>query len=92
MPASVGFIALMGIAVLNGVVLVNLPVAVALVQDGQSTLLRIKIIQVERSHFAGPGTRVVEQVQDRVVAVTLVLFDINRFKNFEHFIGVQIAD
>ena len=50
-----------------------MPVAVALAQDRQGTLLRIKIIQVERGHFTGPGARVVKQVQDRIIPVTNVL-------------------
>ena len=69
-----------------------MPVAVALAQDGQGTLLWIKVIQVERGNFTGPGARVVEQVQDRIVTVALALFDINGFKDLEHFVGVQVAD
>ena len=44
-----------------------LPIAVALTQDDQRTILRIEIIKVKRCDFTGSGAGVLKQMKNGVV-------------------------
>ena len=46
----------------------DLAEAVAFTQDGQGVIVGVKIVQIQRCDFSGPGAGVIQQLNEAVVA------------------------
>ena len=68
------------------------PKPVSLSQDGQRPFLRIKIIQVQRCYFAGPGAGVIEQMEQGIIPEPFFSFEINGLKELQQLILIEKPD
>jgi len=69
----------------------NLPVTFAFAENGEGSFLRIKIIEFELRDFTGPGSRIIEQMQEAKIPEALVLFQIHGAKDAKNLLRVEKA-
>ena len=55
-------------------------------------MVRIEVIEVQSGYFTCSGARVIEQVQDGVIAKALAFSQVNGSEDLEDFLWVQKAD
>ena len=70
----------------------DLAEAISLAQDSQGFVVAIEVVEIERGYLSGSGARVIEQVQDGVIAEALGFFKVNSSEDFKDFLRVQEAD
>ena len=68
------------------------PEPVSLSQDGQGFFLGIKVVQIQRCHFGGPGAGVIEQMKESIIPEPLFRLQINGLKNLQDLILIKKPD
>jgi hypothetical protein len=68
------------------------PEAIPLSQNSQSHFLRVKIIQIQRCHFGGPGPGIIEQMKERIIPEPLFRPQVNCIKNLQDLILIKKPD
>ena len=48
------------------------PELISLSQDSESHFLRVKVVQIQRCHFGGPGGGIIEQVKQGIIPQQLI--------------------
>ena len=66
--------------------------AISFAQDSQGFVVAIEVVEIECSYLTSSGARVIEQVQDGVVAEALGFFQVNGPEDLQDFLRVQKAD
>jgi len=57
------------------------PKPVSLSQDSQGLFFRVKVVQIQRCQFGGPGAGIIEQVEKGIIPEPLLSFQINGLEN-----------
>jgi hypothetical protein len=68
------------------------PELISLSQDGQSHFLRVKVVQIQRCHFGGSGTGVIEQMKERIIPEPLLRPQVNGVKDLQDLILIKKTD
>lgn len=68
------------------------PEPISLSQDSQSRFLRVKVVQIQRCHFGGPGPGVIEQMKERIIPEPLFRSQINGVKDLQDLILIKKPD
>jgi len=50
------------------------PETISLSQDSESHFLRVKVVQIQRCHFGGPGAGIIEQMKQGIIPEPLFRF------------------
>jgi hypothetical protein len=50
------------------------PELISLSQDSESHFLMVKVVQIQRCHFGGPGAGIIEQVEQGIISEPLFRF------------------
>jgi hypothetical protein len=65
------------------------PKPVSFSQDSQGLFLRVKVVQIQRCHFGGPGPGIIEQMKEGVIPEPLFSFQINGLENLQDLILIK---
>ena len=68
------------------------PEPVPFSQDSQGFFLTVKVIQIQRCDFSGPGRGIIEQMKQGIIPEPLFSFEINGLKDLQDFILIKKAD
>ena len=66
--------------------------AVSFSEDGEGFVLGVEVVQVQSGHFACPGPRIEQEVEEGVIAGTFFSLQIDRLKDLEDLLGVEEPD
>ena len=67
-------------------------ITVPLSQNGQCLLLRIEVVQFYHGSLAGPGARVIEEMQDCIVPEAFFSIQIDRLEEVKDFLLIEKTD
>ena len=68
------------------------PEPIPLSQDGQSPFVRVKVVQIQRCQFTGPGAGVIEQMKEGIIPEPLFRLQINSVKDLQDLILIKKPD
>ena len=68
------------------------PEPVSLSQDRKGLFFGVKVVQVQRRHFGGPGGGVIEQMKESIIPEPLFRPQVNGVENFQDLILVKESD
>jgi len=68
------------------------PELISLSQDSESHFLTVKVVQIQRCHFGGSGTGVIEQMKERIIPEPLFRPQVNGVKDLQDLILIKKTD